>query len=55
MAEQPQFPGLWLCPDYKTPLNTKPPYVYKCKGMELTEKGAADLENEINRLVAQSN
>ncbi len=51
MAEQPHFPGLWTCPDYKTPINDRPPFKFKCTGMKLTEQGQKDfvatLENEL--------
>lgn len=40
MREQKHFPGLWTCIDYGPPLNDKPPYRYKCDGMELTKEGA---------------
>lgn len=47
MAEQPKFPGLWMCPDYKVALNDSPPFRYKCEGMELTGVGSESLEREL--------
>jgi len=44
MVEQPQFKGLWMCPDYRNALNDAPPFQYKCKGIELTEEGAEEFE-----------
>lgn len=49
MAEQPKFAGLWICPDYVEPLNKRPPFRYKCKGMVLTDAGAAAMDEELRR------
>lgn len=51
MAEEPQFKGLWTCPDYKMKLNEKPPFQFKCTGMVLTEEGATALEAEVFRIL----
>lgn len=33
MVEAPKFPGLWQCPDYRTPINDGPPFEFKCRGI----------------------
>lgn len=50
MEEQPKFRGLWQCPDYRTALNDKPPFVYKCNGINLTDAAAEALHEELMRL-----
>lgn len=49
MAEEPKFKGYWMCPDGKVLLSDFPPYIRKCDGSELTQEGAADLEDELMR------
>lgn len=44
MVEQPKFKGLFVCPDYRTPINENEPFQYKCKGMHLTEHGTMLLD-----------
>lgn len=41
MVEVEEWPGLWICPDYLTPVNFKPPFKFKCHGM-IAEKLAVD-------------
>lgn len=55
MAEQPKFPGLWMCPDYKVALNDSPPFRYKCEGMELTGVGSEALERELFKIISERN
>jgi len=59
MIEQNEFSGLWLCPDFIEPINCKAPFIYKCTGMKLTDKGAAAFTaafmEEINRKIYERN
>lgn len=55
MSEEPEFKGLWTCPDFKVRLTERPPFRFKCTGMELTEEGGAALVSEIERLIAERN
>lgn len=43
MKEQEKFKGLWICPDGQKPINKRPPYKFKCRGMKLTRRAAKDL------------
>lgn len=55
MVEQEQWPGLWICTDYETPINFKPPFVYKCTGMKI-EKIAVDAFGiEAMKLICERN
>lgn len=47
MIENPKWKGDLNCPDYITALNDRPPFRYKCTGSELTDEGAALLEEEL--------
>ena len=55
LVEQPKFPGLWLCPDYVTPLNDRPPYQYRCTGTHLPAAGAKHFDAELLKLIVQKN
>lgn len=50
MIEEPKFPGLWQCEDYRNPINASPPYQFRCNGMVLTEEGQKAFEAELLRL-----
>lgn len=39
LVEQKKWRGLWICPDYNTPINATAPFKYKCTGMHITKKG----------------
>lgn len=49
MAEEPQFKGLWMCPDYKLAINSRPPFRYKCTGSKLTKAGAKALQEALQQ------
>jgi hypothetical protein len=55
MEEQPKFPGLWMCPDYRNPINDAPPFEYKCRGIEMTDEAAADFEELLTRKYIERN
>jgi hypothetical protein len=55
MEEQPGWSGLWICPDYKKPLNSAPPFKFKCTGAELTEEGADAFDAECLRYISKNN
>lgn len=55
MGEEPYFPGLWTCPDYKIPVNDSPPYEFKCTGSEMTQVAVDALDRELHRLWAERN
>lgn len=55
MSEELKFPGVWYCPDSKIRLNDKPPFKFKCDGMELTDAGVRELHRELMRLYVRRN
>lgn len=55
MREEPRFPGLWCCPDYKIRLNERPPYQFKCNGTEVTEAGVKAFDAECRRQFLERN
>ena len=55
MAEEPKFPGLWVCPDGKKRLTAVPPYLFKCSGMFLTEAGQRQFDAELWRQHTEQN
>jgi hypothetical protein len=55
MIEEPEWKGLWTCPDSKIKLNDAPPFRFKCDGKELTNEGVEVFETEYIRLIAQLN
>lgn len=55
MAEEPEWPGLWVCPGYKIRLNDAPPFRFACTGSELTDRGVQVFEAELYNLIAERN
>ena len=49
-VEQTKWPGLWVCEDHVTPLNSAPPYRYKCQGMVVDREAVRTFFAEIDRL-----
>lgn len=44
-----------MCPDYKKPINKRPPFQFKCTGMKITEEGEQAFNNEVWRLIQERN
>lgn len=55
MSEQKKWPGLWTCPDFNSPINDKPPYRFKCTGMEIEDRAAAAFEAACWEIIQKSN
>ena len=55
MREQPKWPGLWTCRDYDKPLNARPPFSYKCHGMEVEPQAAADFNAACHKVIQERN
>ena len=55
MVEQEQWPGLWICVDYKDAINFKPPFKYKCTGMIAEEPAVSAFEMEILKQISERN
>lgn len=55
MGQEPAWPGLWSCPDYKVRLNDSPPFQFKCTGMILTDAGAALFDMELHKVYVERN
>ena len=55
MVRQHQWPGLLICSDYQNPINAKPPYQYKCRGMIVTKDDCAAFDKEIAKIIEERN
>jgi len=55
MEENPEWPGLFLCPDGKIILNDTPPVERKCTGISITQEAADAFDAECLRIIALRN
>ena len=55
LEECPSWPGVWICPDYKEPINSTVPYKYKCTGMEIEDEGMEAFAKEMQKLIGERN
>lgn len=49
------WPGLWICPDYKTPTNNAPPFEFKCTGLDADDEAVKTFFEEIARMAQERN
>lgn len=49
MQENPNWEGMWMCPDSVKAINDSPPFRYVCTGKKITRKGYKALEDALNR------
>jgi len=52
--EKPGWPGLWICPDYREPINSTPPFKFKCDGMEVEDKAAEAFNKEVVKRINEN-
>lgn len=55
IEDRDKWPGLWFCPDTKVLLTDSPPYLRKCKGMEITDEGCEVFDKACWDLIASRN
>ena len=55
MVENPKWRGHWTCPDSLKPLNSGPPYKFKCYGMAFEPHAVEEFNQELLRLIALRN
>ena len=55
MIEEPEWPGLWVCPGNRVRLNDSPPYRFECLGSVFTDQAVVVFEAELNRLLSEGN
>ena len=55
LEECATWPGLWVCPDYKQPINLTAPFQYKCRGMEIEERAIQAFDKEMRKLIGEMN
>jgi hypothetical protein len=55
MVEQTKWRGLWICPDGIHPINDKPPFIYKCQGMKITQNGADAFMAAFLKIICERN
>lgn len=54
MIKNPEWPGMWKCPDYVA-VNTRPPFEFKCKGLEATDEAVEEFEKVCQQVLAEMN
>lgn len=55
MVENPQWLGVWFCPDYIEPINDRAPFKYKCEGLEISDAAADECDADFMRMLCQRN
>jgi len=55
MQDVPNMEGMEICPDFKTPINSKPPFKFKCTGMVISDKFVEDFDRLLWKEIQQSN